>query len=311
MSAIRKYLSGDKISLALIEKIVGIPTKLRVNYETVTSFKKEFGNYIEIYMSNIRNSFSTKAVLHFGEIVVIESQVQLTAYLFKLKIRSYDKLTDITELEINGSKIKLAGLQCGEDLGVFTGAYNIDVRDKFVLDVFANICDSAIHFINSGAFRVVTVEVVPFSFNLLRKNVEINGLSDVIIPINGAVSAKSGIFNIPYRRSNAIGTGVNSLRYPDCPPGVEFVKKTLGSFIEEFDIESEVLKVDCEGCEYEALLGAEGNRIINAFDEIALEYHYGAERIENFLRELHYTVEATPEKSITIKIPFPTRCILG
>jgi FkbM family methyltransferase len=286
-----KCLSSNKIFVQVNEKISGIPSRIRVNYETVARFRKKFRNYIAIYLSHIRNSFPIEAIDRSGEVIVIESQAHLTAYLMGLKFVSYDESTDVTKLEINGQKIKLSGLQYGGDLGVFTGAYNIDVRGRTVLDIGANIGDSAIHFINSGASRVIAVEADPFTFDILRRNVELNDLADKILPVSAAVSGELGILKIPYRNSNA-----NSFRYPDGTQGVEVVKKTLESFIEEFKINSAVLKLDCEGCEYDAILKTDGKQIINAFDQIALEYHYGAEKINNFLKELLYTVESTPER---------------
>lgn len=300
-----KCLSNYKILVFVNEKISGIPSRIRVNYETVARFKKEFRNYIAIYLSHIRNSFPIEAISRSGEVIVIESQAHLTAHLLGLKFISFDRSTDVTELEINGQKIKLAGLQYGGDLGVFTGAYNVDVRGKIVLDIGANIGDSAIHFINSGAARVIAVEADPFTFDILRRNVELNDLTDRILPVNAAVSGELGMLRIPKRKSNAIGTSANSLRYPEGTRGVEVVKKTLESFIEEFKINSAVLKLDCEGCEYDAILKTEGIQIINAFDQIALEYHYGAEKIENFLKELLYKVEVTPERKYYSKNSVP------
>ena len=289
----------------MIEKILGLPSRIRINYEIVTKFKKKFRNYIVVYLLYIRNSFPIKAILHSGEIVVIESQAHLTANLLGIKFLSYDKSTDFTELETNGFKIKLVGLQYGGDLGVFMGEYNVYVKDKVVLDIGANIGDSAIYFINSGASKVIAVEADPFTFDLLERNVELNGLANMIIPFNAAVSEKSGILKIPYRRSSTIGTGANSFRYPEGSAGVEVMKITLESLIEKYQINSGVLKIDCEGCEYDAVFGTDGNQIVNAFDEIILEYHYGAEKIKSILDELCYITEVTPEKKYYNKSSIP------
>ena len=61
-----------------------------------------------------------------------------------------------------------------------------------------------------------------------------------------------------------------------------------------------VLKLDCEGCEYDVLLGS-SNDVIKKFDYILLEFHNGFQNISNRLKNLGFKVtilnsKYTPKK---------------
>ena len=301
----------DNVTNAVLEIVTGFPTRIRINYEGINKFRKIFRNYFEIYMSHIKNNFPVNGILRDGNVVKIESPAHLMTMLLDLRYLRYDELTDITEFEADGTMIRLAGLNYGGDLGVFTGTYNIDVKNRIVLDIGANIGDSAVHFINSGASSVIAVEADPFTFDLLRKNVEINSLDKKVILINAAISSKSGILRIPYRKANVIGTAANLLRYPDGSEGVEVKQMTLGSLIEEYQVSAAVMKMDCEGCEYSAFLDTEDSRVTNAFNEIAIEYHYGSEKLRKYFEKNGYKVEVTPEKKYYNKGTIPHIMHLG
>ena len=61
---------------------------------------------------------------------------------------------------------------------------NLNVKDKNVIDVGANIGDSAIYFALKGATHVYAFEPYPYSYNLAKENIKLNGLKDIITLIN-------------------------------------------------------------------------------------------------------------------------------
>ena len=223
----------------------------------------------------------------------------------------YDRTTDVTEFKVEGRTIRLAGLDSGGDLGVFKNAYKVNVSNKTVLDIGANIGDRALHFLNSGAEKVIAVEADPYTFHLLERNIEINELNDRIIPLNAAVSDASGIIRIPYRNVNVIGTGADQKKYPEGTVGVAVPKVSLMSMIQEYNIVASVLKMDCEGCEYDAILPTGPEALRNAFSDIAIEYHYGALRLAEYLKKNHFNVEYSPKESYYNKSSIPHRMSLG
>jgi len=56
-----------------------------------------------------------------------------------------------------------------------------------------------------------------------------------------------------------------------------------------------LLKMDCEGCEYDAILNS---KRLGELKQIQMEYHYGPERLVEALRSAGFEVEATrPQRS--------------
>jgi FkbM family methyltransferase len=66
------------------------------------------------------------------------------------------------------------------------------LRGKAVVDVGANLGAPAIPLARATGCRVLAVEPVPDTFARLRRNVEQNGLSGAVIPLNAAISVERG-----------------------------------------------------------------------------------------------------------------------
>ena len=153
----------------------------------------------------------------------------------------------------------------------------LDVHNKSVLDVGAFVGDSAMLFALRGARRVVAVEPSPWAYKMAEKNVEVNGLSDVITLVNCAVSREDGkILKLP---SGEINTGFRALAA--AKGDVPVFACTLDSLIEKYG-PFDVVKVDCEGCEHESI---PYSRRIGEVREVLVEYHDGYEDIVRKLRE--------------------------
>ncbi|MEM2041683.1 MAG: FkbM family methyltransferase [Nitrososphaerota archaeon] len=118
--------------------------------------------------------------------------------------------------------------------------YPVDVSGKVVLDIGAYTGDTVLYFLSRGAVKVIAVEPVPEHFEVLKLNTQ--GLP--VVGINAAVGCKapylkeligSGSYGIKEVRSDEIAwLNVPVLRL------VELVRKH----------NPQVVKIDCEGCEY-------------------------------------------------------------
>jgi FkbM family methyltransferase len=152
------------------------------------------------------------------------------------------------------------------------GFVNIENRD--VVDVGAFIGDSAIYFALKGARRVVALEPHPEAYKEMIENIKLNNLEDKIIPINAGLASKPGkicIENIDIERAASTYYSLG-----DCPTSVPSI--TLAEVINTYHIDSEaVLKMDCEGCEYDIILN--DYEYIKHFKELIFEYHAHAMRI--------------------------------
>ena len=145
----------------------------------------------------------------------------------------------------------------------------MNVKDKVVVDVGAYIGDSAIYFALKGAKKVIAIEPHPQAFREMVENVRLNSLEDRILPINAGLASKLG--NVCVEEVDIEGTSVKYYRPTNCIGAVPVI--TLGEVISKHCITGDlaVLKMDCEGCEYDIILN-DYNRL-SIFKELLFEYH--------------------------------------
>jgi methyltransferase, FkbM family len=163
----------------------------------------------------------------------------------------------------------------------------LDVTNRTVVDVGAGIADTAIYFALRGAKRVIAFEPFPKIFDIAQKNVKANGLEDKVILVNagcgydGEVRVKEDI------ESDA------STQLRDFGEGVKIPMYSLNTIVSKFNIEKgSVLKVDCEGCEYDLFRNA-SREALDRFDQIAIEYHYGYKELVNILKKNGFKTKNT------------------
>ena len=70
----------------------------------------------------------------------------------------------------------------GDIIGIFLdGVYeNLPIQNKIVVDIGANIGDSAVYFALKGARKVIALEPFPKSYKMGKKNTEANNISTKI-----------------------------------------------------------------------------------------------------------------------------------
>ena len=133
------------------------------------------------------------------------------------------------------------------------GAYDVDVKGRTVVDVGAGIGDSSIYFVLNGAKKVYAFDVNVW---YLEKNIRENNVKDVVEPIRCECGLSNNLdiitlkYNIPYES---------------------------------------VLKVDCEGCEYD-FFGTVPPRLISRYHTIIIEYHNGVQHLADLLKASGFNV---------------------
>ena len=176
----------------------------------------------------------------------------------------------------------------------------INLKNKIVIDIGANIGDTALKFINHGAKKVFVIEPIKETYKYLLKNIKINKLENRIIPFNIGIGQKNETLKIHIRK---YASGGNSIFYKDRNKDnklynsktevkvfkLDYLKKNIKSKVD-------LIKIDCEGCEYSII---KNNNLIRFFDPkvILIEYHNGEKNIISWLSNNYFHIKKNIKKN--------------
>ena len=168
------------------------------------------------------------------------------------------------------------------------------LRGRDVIDVGASVGDTALYFVLTGARKVIAVEPLPNVAKCAEENVRLSGATDKVKVINAALSDEP--VSVPCDYDLSLSGGFSTLKGsgPCKVPGVTI--SDLLSMIED----PYLLKMDCEGCEAQVILGPERERL-RAFEHIILETHplnsgVSDEKLLTSLKELGFECRLHIEK---------------
>jgi len=173
----------------------------------------------------------------------------------------------------------------------------LNVSGRVVLDVGAYIGDSALYFWSRGAKWVYAFEPYPYLYEIARENLKINMVNNITL-FNQAVGSEDGFINVdtkyvPKAKSHARDFG----------SGIPIRVRAFDSLVNEMGLKDAVLKMDCEGCEYNALINA-SESTLKSFSEIILEYHYqGYAKLAHKLLDNGFALEFLDQTGSHIDVP--------
>lgn len=136
---------------------------------------------------------------------------------------------------------------------------------KSLIDIGANVGDTAIFFANKG-YDVIAFEPLPHIYEIAIKNISLNpSVKEKIVFVNKAVSCHNGIIKINFNENDTAGAS----EYTIANKQVTVETITINDIIEEYDIQPNILKIDCEGCEANIIRYSD----LSMFKQIIMEYH--------------------------------------
>lgn len=136
----------------------------------------------------------------------------------------------------------------------------LDLNNRYIIDIGANVADTPLFFTKNGS-KVIGFEPVKHLYDLGMKNIHLNPkLEKNIQFINKAVGGKKGKLKI--------GT-TSTQGYVDENESYEVEVITIQNVLNNYNFPPDILKMDCEGCEFEII----HNEDLTMFKDIVFEHH--------------------------------------
>ena len=258
--------------------------------------KKTFKNSGHVLSRTFKNDFPIDAILRNGKKVKIRTfnAIYFISQAQKIQNIDFDFNNDIVTIQpdekTNQKIIFYGGLDNGDLANIFLKKdYDtFKIKDNTVVDIGANIGDTAIFFACNGAKRIIGVEPFHKNFEIAEKNINANKLTDTIQLIKAGCGSKTGSVKIDPDYNSSIESVLNDFNEGEDVPIV-----TLQDIIEKYSIPmNSVLKIDCEGCEYDIIENTPSD-IISHFNHIQIEYHAGYRNLKRKLESIGYNVTTT------------------
>lgn len=259
----------------------------------INSLRQNFRELLELRRFKFFPLIGFKAKFHLYPFKVAfrKNNSQITVYnpnhlqLLKLdqNVR-YDEMTQSFRFNSGDKQFIFYGAEHNGDLvGIFyLHEYDlIEVAGKTVIDIGANIGDSSIYFVSKGARRVIAVEPNRQSFNYLVRNCSANLMDNLILPLNESWGCAYGFAKIQ-NISNTTGTLFDGI-IPMSSPGEDSIQiQNINYMISAIQDTNIVLKIDCEGCEYD-LIHCMNQKSFEKIGQIFIEYHFGEQDLSKII----------------------------
>lgn len=198
----------------------------------------------------------------------------------------YDVNTDTLNTTYNGTIIVLKGASHSAAVEIFGDKIyeDLNVDGKDVLDIGGNIADSAISFAIRGAKKIIGIEPYHVHYKFAIENIALNKLTNHIIFLNGGAGKENSELSIAdWDNVNA----ASSIQQEN--NGIKINIYSLKHLVTQFNLVNPILKMDCEGCEYE-IINEENIDVLRVFSEIFMEYHFGSVDLEKLLLKSGFSI---------------------
>jgi FkbM family methyltransferase len=257
-----------------------------MNLRDFRNFRAAYKNYFSLFLRTRIRLKKNFVYGRNGTKALLENMDDLFRYTY-ISLHPNEYQNESVVKKIGEKELRLKPLQNGDIFRAFIQEdyKELSIENKIVIDVGASVGDSAIYFAARGASHIYAFEPYLKSYIRAKENISLNGFDKQITIVNKAVGTQ-GIVELDPSYNNNNSSTLNHVR----EGGVKVDVLSLQQILEEYNIKQGVLKMDCEGCEYEAILSA-SSLTLRKFSEIKLEYHYGCQDLVSKLKDAGFLVK--------------------
>lgn len=290
--------------LSTIDKLYSIffalDTIFRINsFRVLLRFKNCYKNYASIFKEEKKNNYPINCILKNNEKIILYHKKDISLLTHDNLWENCKFIKDFLYMKKGNHNLTFYKSHLGDMVAVFAKQqYQISIKDKVMIDVGAAIGDSAILAASMGCKKVIAVEPLKINFEIMKKNIHLNNMEHLIIPINAALTYEQFII------IDSTLSGPGNRLFNDYKsnqqqiPGITLEK--LIDNLKQYNVnqnENLILKIDCEGCEYD-LITKTPDKILKKFEIISMEYHFGYQSLKKRLESIGFDVQCTKPKHV-------------
>ncbi len=267
-------------------------------------------NKIFMTIKSILHRLNTPLQLFSREDIGVREKVKLILSFIKILIlnRLFKRSRVVKFLNYKVEFLSQSNLEGILEEIFLRGDYSINLRNNspVIVDCGGNIGVSVIFFKHYYPDSKITVfEASKKTFDILKRNVEINSLKDVSF-LNVAVADRKGKIDFWDNVKNPGGSTSSEEVYYSKSISNEYVKETVSSELLSDYINGRVdlLKIDIEGGEGLVIRDLDSKDKLNNIREIIFEYHYDLNNNQNNFTEIIKILEKNKFKIIIFNNEF-------
>jgi len=275
----------------------------------IEKIRRTYRNYLTIVLHILRKKYPVQGILRNGNYITLGNLKDVLCYVWAQGYEGieFDLKNDSAIISLPGypssnpKNVIINGIRQYSSAWIIIflgGEYGyLPTEGRTVIDLGAQSGDSAVYFALHGADKVIALEPLRVNYEMAKINIDLNNVSNRITLLLAGCSSNPG-----YIGSDLYSKGdIKSYQEDDIKNGNLIPLLTLGDILTQNKIQGDglVLKMDCEGYEYDIILSATAE-LLRQFSYIQVEYHYGYKNLKEKLEKCGFNVSFSRPRAVYI-----------